>query len=35
MFKQFQKGHEKGLDEEDFSALVKLLEEEIGIRIEK
>ena len=35
IFKQFQKGHEKGIDEEDFSALVKLLEEEIGIRIEK
>jgi len=35
MFNQFQKGHEKGLDEEDFCSLVKLLEEEAGIRIEK
>jgi len=35
MFNQFQKGHEKGLDEEDFSALVKLLEEEAGVKIKK
>ncbi len=35
MFKQFQKGHEKGLDEEDFSALVKLLEDEANVKVEK
>ena len=35
MFRQFQKGHEKGLDEEDFSALVKLLEDEANVKVEK
>ncbi len=33
IFKRFQKGHEKGLDEEDFCSLVKLLEEEAGIQV--
>lgn len=33
MFRHFKKGHKKGLDEEDFCSLVKLLEEEAGIRI--
>jgi len=33
IFKQFQKGHEKGLDEEDFCSLVKLLEEQAGIEV--
>lgn len=35
MFKQFQKGHEKGLDEDDFCSLVKLLEEEANVKVEK
>ena len=35
IFKQFEKGHEKGLDEEDFCSLAKLLEEETRVRIEK
>jgi len=35
IFKQFQKGHEKGLDEEDFCSLVKLLEEETGLKVEE
>ena len=34
IFKLFQKGHEKGLDEEDFCSLVKLLEEEAGVKVE-
>tara|TARA_Y100000310_G_scaffold47186_1_gene43793 strand:- start:20056 stop:20940 length:885 start_codon:yes stop_codon:yes gene_type:complete len=34
IFKQFQKGHEKGLDEEDFSSIVKLLEEDADVKIE-
>ena len=33
IFKQFKKGHEKGLDEEDFCSLVKLLEEEAGFKV--
>jgi len=35
IFKIFQKGHEKGLGEEDFCSLVKLLEGEAGIQIKK
>ena len=35
IFKIFEKGHEKGLDEEDFCSLVKLLEEECGVTITK
>ena len=31
VFKQFQKGHEKGLDEDDWCGLVKILEGEAGI----
>ena len=31
--KQFQKGLEKRLDEEDFCSLVKLLEEDSGVKI--
>lgn len=34
IFKQFQKGHEAGFDEDDFCSLVKLLEEESRIRVE-
>ncbi len=35
IFKLFQKGHEKGLDEQDFCSLVKLLEEKSGVQIKK
>ena len=35
IFKRFQKGHEKGLNDEDFCSLVKLLEEDAGIVIKK
>lgn len=35
IIKRFQKGHEKGLDEEDFCSLVKLLEEEAGLKVEE
>ncbi len=35
IFKIFRKGHEKGLDGEDFCSLVKLLEDESGIVIKK
>src|SRR3989338_1966083 len=35
IFKIFQKGHDKGLGEEDFCSLVKLLEGEAEIKIKK
>lgn len=35
IFRQFQKGHEKGLNEEDFCSLIKLLEEEAGVKIKR
>jgi len=33
IFKQFQKGHENGLDDQDLCSLVKLLEEEAGLKV--